>query len=82
MTHRLLHLPPDTVDFVRSRIESGRYETPGQLVQAAFRALDREESVSNIKPADSGAAQEDVFRRLWEVSPQLPVDRRKVPRLD
>jgi len=82
MTHRLLQLPPDTYDFVQSRIESGRYENPNQLVQAAFRALHREESASSVYAATSSIAEEDVFRKLWEASPQLPVDRRKKPRLD
>ena len=82
MTHRLLQLPPDTFDFVQSRIESGRYENPGQLVQAAFRALRREESESGKKRITSSIAEDDAFRKLWEISPQLPVDRRKVPRPD
>ena len=82
MTHRLLQLPPDIHDFVQSRIESGRYENPSQLVQAAFRALHREEGESSNKPAARSTAQEDVFRRLWEADPQWPVDRRKAPRQD
>jgi Arc/MetJ-type ribon-helix-helix transcriptional regulator len=82
MTHRLLHLPPDIHDFVQSRIESGSYETPGQLVQAAFSALHREESDSSNRPAESSIAEDDAFRKLWEVSPQLPADRRKLPRQD
>jgi len=82
MTYRLLHLPPDACDFVQSRIESGRYENPGQLMQAAFRALRREESAATIQPAAPTIADEDAFRKLWEASPQLPVDRRKVKRPD
>lgn len=82
MTHRLLHLPPDTYDFVQSRIESGRYENSNQLIQAAFRALHREESKSRIESSTPRIAEGDVFRKLWENSAQLPVDRRKVPRQD
>jgi Arc/MetJ-type ribon-helix-helix transcriptional regulator len=82
MTHRLLQLPPDTYDFVQSRIESGRYENPNQLLQAAFRALHREERESRNYAAVNSIAEEDVFRKLWEASPQLPVDRRKMPRPD
>ncbi len=82
MTHRLLQLPPDTYDFVRTRIESGRYETPGELLKAAFRALHREESQSKDAPSASSIAEEDAFRKLWKVSPGLPVDRRRVPRPD
>lgn len=80
--HRLLQLPPDTHDFVLSRIESGRYESPSQLIQAAFRALHREESETKKARVAKSIAEEDAFRKLWEASPQLPVDRRKVPRSD
>jgi len=82
MTHCTIQLPPDMYEFVETRIECGRYEDPGQLVQAAFRALHREENEFRNKPVTSTIAEGDVFRRLWEVSPELPVDRRKVPRLD
>jgi Arc/MetJ-type ribon-helix-helix transcriptional regulator len=80
--HCLLKLPPDTFDFVQSRVESGRYENPSQLVQAAFRALHREENESTNEPVAGSIAEDDVFRKLWEASPLLPVDRRKVPRSD
>ncbi len=82
MTYSLLQLSPDTYDFVQARIESGRYENPGQLVQAAFRALHREESEFMNKAVTSTIAEEDVFRKLWEASPKVAVDRRKVPRPD
>jgi Arc/MetJ-type ribon-helix-helix transcriptional regulator len=80
--YRILHLPPDTHDFVQSRIESGRYENPGELVQAAFRALHREEKVSGKQNAAPSIAEQDVFRGLWERSGLLPIDRRKAPRFD
>jgi len=80
--HRILHLPPDTFDFVQSRVESGRYENSGELVQAAIRALHREERGLESEQTASSVADDDVFRKLRESSPQLPVDRRQVERLD
>jgi len=82
MTYRLLQLPPDTYDFVQSRIESGRYENPNQLVQAAFRALSREEGATRSESATATIAEEDAFRKLWEAAPLMPEDRRKVKRPD
>jgi antitoxin ParD1/3/4 len=43
MPNRNVHLTPDLDDFVLTRIESGRYANASELVQAALRALDREE---------------------------------------
>ena len=80
--YRILHLPPGTHDFVQSRIESGRYENPGELVNAAFRALHREERGSANERAVGSVAEQDVFRKLWDASGQLPVDRRKMKRFD
>jgi len=82
MTYRLLQLPPDTYDFVQSSIESGRYESSGELVKAAFRALHRQESESSGKLMASSIPKDDAFRKLWETSPLLPADRRKAERLD
>ena len=82
MNQRTLKLPPDSYDFVRTRIESGRYENPSHLIQAAFRALHREEKQSENKIPAPSIAEGDVFRKLWETSAQHPVDRRKVPRPD
>ena len=70
MFPRNLHLPPDLHDFVRVRVESGRYENANELVRAALRALHREESNSEIQSSASGIAEGDVFRRLWETSVQ------------
>ena len=44
MIYRNIHLTADSYDFVRSRVESGRYESANDLVRAALRALHREES--------------------------------------
>jgi len=82
MMRYTVKLPPDSYDFVLTRVESGRYENPSQLIDAAFRALHREESEFSSKPVTSAVAEEDVFRKLWETSGQLPMDRRKTPRLD
>ncbi len=82
MTYRLLQLPPDSYDFILSRIESGRYESPGQLVQAAFRALHREESEFRNKPVTSTIAEEDAFRKLWENEAESITNGRKVERQD
>ena len=76
MTYRLLQLPPDTYEFILCRVESGRYENPSQLVQAAFLALDRQESESRNERATSSIAEEDVFRRLRETSDHSPLVRR------
>ena len=68
MIYRNIHLPPDSYDFVRARIESGRYENANDLVRAALRALHREESNSEAKRKANAIANGDVFRRLWEIS--------------
>jgi Arc/MetJ-type ribon-helix-helix transcriptional regulator len=80
--HRILHLPPDAYDFVETRIQGGRYENSGELMQAAFRALQREERGLETERTAGSVAEEDAFRKLWEADPRLPVDRRKLPRLD
>ncbi|MGD0095710.1 MAG: type II toxin-antitoxin system ParD family antitoxin [Terracidiphilus sp.] len=67
MIYRKVHLTLDSYDFVRSRVESGRYESAAELVRAALRALHREEAAqSKQKPAS--IADSDVFRKLWEIS--------------
>ena len=43
MPYRSFKLPPESYDFVLSRVESGRYESAGELMRAALRALHREE---------------------------------------
>ncbi|MGD0940649.1 MAG: hypothetical protein ABR905_13170 [Terracidiphilus sp.] len=51
-------------------------------VRSAFRALHREELGSRKKPAAGSIADDDAFRKLWELSAQLPMDRRRPERLD
>ncbi|MGA3134739.1 MAG: type II toxin-antitoxin system ParD family antitoxin [Terracidiphilus sp.] len=75
MPNRNVHLPPDLDDFVLTRIEGGRYSNANELVQAALRALDREERTHEAKRAATRAATQgadarsiqegDVFRKLW-----------------
>jgi putative addiction module CopG family antidote len=75
MPNRNVHLPPDLDDFVLTRIEGGRYSNASEMVQAALRALDREERTHEAKRAalraatqgaDANSIQEgDVFRKLW-----------------
>lgn len=68
MIYRNIHLTPDSYDFVRSRVESGRYENANELVRAALRALHREETASQKTPKAGSIAEGDVFRKLWEVA--------------
>jgi putative addiction module CopG family antidote len=68
MIHRNLHLTPESSDFIRSRIESGRYENVQELMRAALRALQREESRSEGQCPAVGNAERDAYRKLWEAS--------------
>jgi len=68
MIYRNIHLPADSYDFVRTRVESGRYENANDLLRAALRALHREESSSEAKRKANAIADGDIFRRLWEIS--------------
>jgi len=75
MIYRNIHLAPDSYDFVRSRVESGRYENANELVRAALRALHREESDADAKSKASSIADSDVFRCLWEKSAEASIRR-------
>lgn len=68
MQHRPVKLPPESHDFVLSRVESGRYENAGEVMRAALRALHREEKNSEAERSAGSIAEGDVFRKLWEVS--------------
>lgn len=76
MIYRNIHLTPDSYDFVRSRVESGRYENANDLVRAALRALNREEAASEGKAKAGSVAEGDVFRRLWEIAAESSQMRR------
>ena len=70
MSNRMISLPPDLYDFVRARVEHGRYENAGELMRAALRALHREEKALEKRRLTDSIADGDVFRRLWEKSAQ------------
>src|SRR5271157_4984140 len=65
--NRNVYLPPDLDDFVLTRVEGGRHSDASELVQAALRALEREERTNETKRAALRAAMQgaDVFRKLW-----------------
>jgi putative addiction module CopG family antidote len=75
MFHRTVNLPPESHEFVLSRVESGRYENAGEVMRAALSALHREER-SAEKRGPKSIAEGDVFRVLWEASAQSPLVRR------
>ncbi|MGA2277526.1 MAG: hypothetical protein ABSG00_07975 [Terracidiphilus sp.] len=68
MFHRNLHLTPESSDFIRSRVECGRYENVHALLRAALRALHCEEINSSANCPPAGIAESDAFRQLWEAS--------------
>jgi antitoxin ParD1/3/4 len=80
MPTRNVNLTPDLDDFVLTRVESGRYANPSEMVQAALRALDREERVNEAlfgtphvlseEESLSKIAESDVFRSLWNAQVQ------------
>lgn len=67
MLHRTIKLPPESHEFILSRVESGRYESVGEVMRAALRALHREERGAEQKRSMS-IAEGDVFRGLWEAA--------------
>jgi putative addiction module CopG family antidote len=67
MFDRTVNLPPESHDFVLSRVESGRYENAGEVMRAALGALHREEKNAEQERPKS-IAEGDVFRALWEAS--------------
>lgn len=70
MIYRTVYLTPESYDFVRTNIESGRYESPTALVHAALHALHREESNIETKRSPNRIAESDPFRKLWEAAAQ------------
>jgi len=54
MIYRTVYLTPESYDFVRVRIESGRYENATALVHAALRALHHEESKLDARRSAGG----------------------------
>lgn len=70
MANRIVDLTPDLYDFVQTELESGRYESVNDVLQAALKALHREEKNSRAQQTQSSIAEGDVFRKLWEASQQ------------
>lgn len=70
MIYRTVYLTPESYDFVRLKIESGRYESTTVLLQAAFQALRREESKHESNRSMSSIAESDPFRKLWDAAAQ------------
>lgn len=71
---RNVNLTQELDRFVLSKIESGRYESPSEVVRAALRTLEREEREHEAKLAAlraavdegdaSGIARDDAFARV------------------
>jgi len=68
MIYRTVYLTPESYDFVRAKIESGRYENATVLVHAALRALHHEELKLDAKRSADRIAESDPFRKLWEAA--------------
>lgn len=74
MPARNVNLTQELDRFVLSKIESGRYESPSEVVRAALRTLEREEREHEAKLAAlraavdegdaSGIARDDAFARV------------------
>ena len=77
MPNRNVNLTPDLDDFVLTRVESGRYSNPSEMMQAALRALEREERsrdrqrklLTAQKATEEGdlrhVRESDLLRKLW-----------------
>lgn len=74
MPNRNFNLTPELDEFLCARVEGGRYSDTSELVQAALRALAREERMNTNPTASRSAngdddarriAEIDVFRELW-----------------
>jgi antitoxin ParD1/3/4 len=67
-------LPPQMIDEIKARVDTGLYDSASDVLQAALRALDREESVfdqnvdAKIRQAldddRPGSPANEVFERL------------------
>ena len=76
MPTRNVNLTDELDGFVRTQVQSGRYENASEVVRAALRSLDREERIYEAKLAAlgtaidegqaSGVAEGDVFQRVRE----------------
>jgi len=68
MVYRTVYLTPESYDFVRTKIESGRYENATALIHAALRALHHEELKVDAKRSSGSIADADPYRKLWEAA--------------
>jgi antitoxin ParD1/3/4 len=76
MPTRNVNLTDELDHFVRSKVESGRFENASEVVRAALRSFDREERQFEVKLARlqamidegdaSGIAEGNVFERVRE----------------
>ena len=76
MPTRNVNLTDELDHFVRTRVESDRYENASEVVRAALRGLDREERTFEVKLESlrtaiddgdaSGIAEGDLFKRVRE----------------
>jgi putative addiction module CopG family antidote len=92
MPSRNVNLPPDLDDFVLTMVEGGRYSSVGEMLEAAVRALNREERTQEgkriqLQPAvDKGNASRiaeiDAFRKLWLAHSQSSLFQSEIPPLD
>lgn len=84
MPTRNVNLTDELDRFVRTKVQSGRYENASEVVRAALRTLEREEQEYEAKLAGlraaidegdaSGIAEGDVFARIRDKL-HLPVPR-------
>ncbi len=76
MPTRNVNLTDELDEFVRAKVESGRFENASEVVRAALRSLDRDERRYEAKLANlramideglaSGIAEDGVFERVRE----------------
>jgi antitoxin ParD1/3/4 len=76
MPTRNVNLTDELDHFVRSKVESGRFENASEVIRAALRSLDRDERQFEVKLARlramidegdaSGIVEGDVFERVRE----------------
>jgi putative addiction module CopG family antidote len=68
MPSLVVNLTPDLDDFVLTSVESGRYESPSELMRVALLALHSQEQSAEKQKRARSIADADVFRKLWDIS--------------
>lgn len=67
MPNRSVNLTPDLDDYVLTRVESGRYSNPSEMMQAALCALEREErNRERERKMEQNAGEEGDLRNVHE----------------